>query len=190
MPNSSPETDPAEVPDFQSSDLKIRDAVAEDIPKIVELDALNTDHPKPDYWADTFTRFGGRAGRYFLIAEDATDGEFLGFIVGEVRAWEFGSPPCGWVLTIGVMPDHRVRGVGALLFKAICDNLRAGGVNMVRTMLARDDTLNMSFFRSQGLMAGSFHALETMLACGGRGVVHEVAKSHTFRALCRAGTGQ
>ncbi len=157
------ETHIAQSPVYQASDLRIRDAVSEDIPKIVELDALNTDLPKPDFWDDTFARFGGRAGRYFLLAEESANGGFLGFIVGQVRAWEFGSPPCGWILTIGVMPEHRVRGVGALLFEAICERLRADGVSMVRTMLARDDRLNMSFFRSQGLMAGSFIELEKMI---------------------------
>jgi ribosomal protein S18 acetylase RimI-like enzyme len=157
------ETIPPHPPVYQASDLIIRDAVAGDIPKIVQLDALNTDLPKPDYWDDTFARFGGHAGRYFLSAEEAGEGGFLGFIVGEVRAWEFGSPPCGWILTIGVMPEHRVRGVGALLFEAICERLRADDVTMVRTMLARDDHLNMSFFRAQGLMAGSFIELEKMI---------------------------
>ncbi len=157
------ETPTDEPPAFSASDLMIRDAVAEDISRIVALDALNTDIPKPEYWDDTFARFGSRAGRYFLSAEQVAGGEFLGFIVGEVRAWEFGSPPCGWILTIGVMPEHRVRGVGALLFDAICERLLADGVTMVRTMLGRDDRLNMSFFRSQGLMAGSFIELEKMI---------------------------
>ncbi len=119
------ETPTDEPPAFSASDLMIRDAVAEDISRIVALDALNTDIPKPEYWDDTFARFGSRAGRYFLSAEQVAGGEFLGFIVGEVRAWEFGSPPCGWILTIGVMPEHRVRGVGALLFDAICERLPA-----------------------------------------------------------------
>ena len=56
-----------------------------------------------------------------------------------------------------------MRGVGALLFDAICERLLADGVTMVRTMLGRDDRLNMSFFRSQGLMAGSFIELEKMI---------------------------
>lgn len=149
----------------ESAEIRLRDATLDDIPKIVRLDALNTDLPKPEFWNSTFARFGGRPGRYFLIAEQAESGmdaeeHFLGFIVGEIRAWEFGSPPCGWILTIGVMPEHRVRGIGGLLFEEICERLRADGVTMVRTMLARDDTLNMSFFRSQGLMAGSFIELE------------------------------
>ena len=38
--------------------------------------------------------------------------------------------------------------------------MQESGVKTVRTMLARDDALNMAFFRSQGMMAGPFIPLE------------------------------
>ena len=37
------------------------------------------------------------------------------------------------------------------------------GVDTVRTMLARNDELNMAFFRSQGMMGGPFIQLEMPL---------------------------
>ena len=43
------------------------------------------------------------------------------------------------------------------------ERLRADGVDTVRTMIARDDPLNMSFFRAQGMMAGPFIELEKPL---------------------------
>jgi GNAT superfamily N-acetyltransferase len=86
-----------------------------------------------------------------------------GFIIGEVRAWEFGSPPCGWIFALGVDPDCRLQGIGTQLFNAICQCFREAGVDTVRTMLAVDDRLNLSFFRSQGLMGGPFIQLELPL---------------------------
>lgn len=137
----------------------IRGAKADDIEAVSAIDASITDLSKPDYWADMFARYGNRENRFFLIAEDQNQ-KLIGFIIGEVRAWEFGSKPCGWVFAIGVDPQTRLNKVGSSLFLAICDCLAKAGVDTVRTMLARDDELNMTFFRSQGMMGGSFIQLE------------------------------
>ena len=89
--------------------MRIRPAMAQDQPNVVALDGRITSIPKPVYWASMFDQFVGQDGQHFLIAE--TDGgfgddhSFAGFIIGEVRAWEFGSQPCGWILTILVAPE-------------------------------------------------------------------------------------
>jgi ribosomal protein S18 acetylase RimI-like enzyme len=150
----------------------VRLAKAVDLPQVIALDAENTGLAKPEYWEDLFDRYNNRSAeddddiqlksakrhRFFLVA---TDGDtVLGFIIGEVRAWEFGSPPCGWIFAIGVRNDIRQGGVGHTLFEAINDRFRRAGVTKVRTALARHDNLVMSFFRSQGMMAGPFIQLE------------------------------
>lgn len=142
--------------------LVIRAAGAEDIPGVAALDSRITGLAKPTYWTDMFARYGNRPGRYFLIAEGADD-SVLGFIIGEVRAWEFGSPPCGWVFALGVDPGVRLEGIGSRLFEAMCACLAESGVDKVRTMLACNDELNMAFFRSQGMMRGPFIQLEMPL---------------------------
>ena len=144
----------------------IRGARAEDLPAVVGIDARITDLAKPDYWDDMFERYGNRANRFFLVAEE-DGGGVIGFIIGEVRAWEFGSQPCGWVFAMGVDPDIRLNKVGSRLFQSMCGCLAQAGVDTVRTMLARDDELNMTFFRSQGMMGGPFLQLEMPLADGG-----------------------
>jgi len=84
--------------DPEAASLRIRRARAEDVPLVSALDAEVTGLAKPDYWRDVFERYGERRldERFFLIAEivgqDRRD-PILGFIVGEVRAWEFGSQP-------------------------------------------------------------------------------------------------
>ncbi len=87
----------------------------------------------------------------------------LGFIIGEVRAWEFGSAPCGWVLALSVEPRARLRGVGKALFEAIAQEFKRAGVGTMRTMVARDNRLHLSFFRSAGMMAGPYLQLEKEL---------------------------
>ena len=143
--------------------LRIRPASAGDVAAIIALDEEVTGLAKPAYWQDMYERYGvgRRAERFFLVAERQPRLE--GFVIGETRAWEFGSPPCGWIFAIQVRPKGRLKGVGTQLFTAICDKFRAAGVVCVRTLLARDNNTVLSFFRSQGMMAGPFVELETTL---------------------------
>jgi GNAT superfamily N-acetyltransferase len=77
-----------------------------------------------------------------------------------VRDWEFGSPPCGWVFGISVRPGSRLAGIATRLLEAICAGFRHAGVDKVRTLIARDNSLVLSFFRSQAMMAAPFIPLE------------------------------
>ena len=140
----------------------IRDAVQKDLIEIIKLDAQNTGIEKEDYWQAAFDRFGNEESSFFLVAE--TEHHFCGYILGEVRAWEFGSPPCGWVFALGVYNEAREMGVGSKLFDSICLHYKDVGIKKVRTMLARSDHLNMSFFRSQGMRGGPFIQLEKNVA--------------------------
>ncbi len=142
--------------------MRIRPVRRGDLEAIVALDAHVTGVEKRDYWRSIYRRYGTPgAERQFLVAE--SDGDVIGFVIGEMRDWEFGSPRCGWVFAIDVDPDARLAGTGARLFEAVCAGFRRAGVRKVRTMLARDNTLVMSFFRSQGMMAGPFIPLEMSL---------------------------
>jgi ribosomal protein S18 acetylase RimI-like enzyme len=143
--------------------LRVRRVSAEDIPRVIALDARVTRLAKPDYWNDVFARYGRDRlqDRIFLVAEPAGEpAQVLGFVVGEVRAWEFGSAPCGWIFALSVEPDARLHGVGEALFEAISTEFRQAGVGKMRTMVARDNRLHLMFFRSEGMMAGPYLQLE------------------------------
>jgi GNAT superfamily N-acetyltransferase len=138
----------------------VRPAHRRDLDQVIAIDATVTGVLKRDYWRSVFRRYAEtrEAGRRFLVAE--IDGEIGGFIIGEVRDWEFGSPPCGWVFAIDVRPDLRLSGIATKLLDAIAATFRREGVPKLRTMLSRDNTLILSFFRSQGMMAAPFIPLE------------------------------
>ena len=148
-----------------SSLIRVRRAASADLPQVIAIDARATGLAKPEYWAGILRRYGRGARHRFLVAEAA--GRIVGFIVGEVRDWEFGSPRCGWVFAISVRPKARLAGVASRLLEAICAGFRRLGVTKVRTMLARDNQLILSFFRSQGMMAAPFIPLELDLDPGG-----------------------
>jgi ribosomal protein S18 acetylase RimI-like enzyme len=143
-----------------SADPVIRRVRKTDLDRIVAIDATVTGLEKRSYWQSLYRRYGvaGPAKRRFLVAE--ASGLVVGFVIGEVRDWEFGSDSCGWVFGIDVDPGYRLHGVGARLLEAICAGFRDAGVRKVRTLLSRDNTLILSFFRSQGMMAGPFIPLE------------------------------
>jgi ribosomal protein S18 acetylase RimI-like enzyme len=138
----------------------VRPAGVEDLEQVIAIDAEITGLAKTDYWYELFHRYGGGRSRQrlFLVAE--AEGAIQGFIIGEVRDWEFGSPPCGWVFAISVRPAARVAGVGTRLLEAICAGFRHAGVDKLRTLIARDNGLVLSFFRSQGMMAAPVIPLE------------------------------
>jgi ribosomal protein S18 acetylase RimI-like enzyme len=144
--------------------VRIRRARAADITAIIDLDERVTRLAKPDYWRDIFERYGNRRldERFFLVAEGdgANATVLLGFIIGEVRAWEFGSEPCGWVFAFSVDPKARQQRIGEKLFEAISEQFRTAGMRTMRTMVARDNQLHLAFFRSEGMMAGRYIQLE------------------------------
>jgi ribosomal protein S18 acetylase RimI-like enzyme len=143
--------------------LRVRSAGPADLAQVIAIDERATGLAKPGYWAGILRRYGRRgARRRFLVAEAGA--RILGYIVGEVRDWEFGSPPCGWVFGLGVRPDVREAGIGAAMLEAITADFRRLGVATVRTLIARDNQLVLSFFRSQGMMAAPVIPLEKDIA--------------------------
>lgn len=145
--------------------VRVQRVQAADIPHVVALDARITKRAKAEYWSDAFRRYGKRRlhERFFLVAKNhinRTDTRVLGFIIGEIRAWEFGSMPCGWVFALSVEPEMRLHGVGSALLEAVSDEFKKAGVDKMRTMVARDARLPLLFFRSEGMTAGPYIQLE------------------------------
>lgn len=148
--------------------VKIRRVKPVDVPLVTALDRRVTGIAKARYWQDVFERYGRRRPRerFFLVAEplgSAKTPKFLGFIIGEVRAWEFGSSPCGWIFALSIEPAVRLQGIGEALFNAISAEFKRAGVTKLRTMVARDNPLPMLYFRGQGMIAGPYIQLEKEL---------------------------
>ncbi len=142
--------------------MNVRDLQGGHFEDVVRIDALHSGEAKPSYWKDVFERFldtrhgGNRVG---LAAEDGE--ETIGYLLGEVRAFEFGSEPCGWIFGVGVDPGHLRAGVAGRLLDEAKLRFRAAGVGTVRTMVRRNDVPVLSFFRAHDFVGGSFTQLET-----------------------------
>lgn len=145
--------------------VRVRRVKPADIAHVIALDTRVTKIAKAEYWNDIFSRYGKQRSdeRFFLVAESGVErsgAAFLGFIIGEVRAWEFGSSPCGWVFALSVEPKARLHGIGSALLDAMAGEFKKAGVSKMRTMVARDGHLPLLFFRSEGMIAGPYTQLE------------------------------
>lgn len=140
--------------------ILIRNAVPTDLDAIIEIDDVGPKEEKPAYWRGIFAHYGSgeKKDRIFLVAE--AGGDIVGFIAGEVRAWEFGSAPCGWCFALAVSPEMRGAGIAKRMFDEICRRMKAAGVTTVRTMVDRNNKVTLSFFRSRGLRSGRYIELE------------------------------
>lgn len=142
--------------------VRVRRVEAADMAQVIALDAKVTRLAKPDYWNDIFHRFSGQklSEYFFLVADAGSAGRIIGFMIGEIRAWEFGSEPCGWVFALSVHPKARLQGIGRALLDALASEFKRAGVTKMRTMVARDGRLPLLFFRSEGMTAGPYIQLE------------------------------
>ena len=140
---------------------EVRALRADDLDDVVRIDELHTGQRKPEYWQRVFRDFfnGGKEGlRVGLAAE--TDGVVRGYLLGEVRAFEFGSEACGWVFAVGVDQSSLRSGIASSLLAEACRRFAHDGITRVRTMVRRNDVPVLSFFRSNGFVGGSFAQLE------------------------------
>ncbi len=140
--------------------IEIRPLRESDLDRVVAIDDRHTGVAKPGHWRDMLTGSQGRR-RVALVAE--SDGEVVGYLVGETRAWEFGSPPTGWIYAVGVDPNACRQGIGTKLLRAACAAFAERDVQRVRTMVRKDDVQLLRFFRSDGFAAGPFVELEVEL---------------------------
>lgn len=143
--------------------ISIRNAVASDLNAVINLDQWDPKDVKTTYWRTIFDHYirSDKNDRHFLVAE--ANNAVVGFIIGEVRAWEFGSPACGWVFALAVSPNAREMGIGKRMMDEMSIRLKRSGASTVRTMVDRDDKLTLSFFRGMGLRTGRYIELEMPL---------------------------
>lgn len=136
-----------------------RAATGADTRAIAAIDARHSKEGKAAHWRKMIER--SEADGVGCVVE--IDRKVVGYVFGEVRAWEFGSPATGWIHTVGVDPDLEGHGVGRLLIEAAKEAFAELGVTSVRTMIQRDSVELLRFFRSAGFVAGPFVELEVDL---------------------------
>ena len=153
-----------------SPGIRIRPLSPADRAHVVRIDARHTGTRKLAYWTRILREFLAptHARSHVGLAAVDADGALLGYLLGEIRAFEFGSGPCGWVFALGVDPAAMHHGVGRGLIDEACRQFARRGVRTVRTMVRRNDVPLLSVFRSNGFVGGSFVQLEREAAADDR----------------------
>ncbi len=146
---------------MQGTGFKVRPTIQSDLPEIVQLDALLTGESKQTYWGEVFAHFLGDLACIALSIEG--DGGVEGYLFGEVRAFEFGSSECGWIIALGVRPESARQGRASALLGRAREDFSAMGVKSLRTMVQRTDVPFLSLFRNYGFVGGPFVQLELEL---------------------------
>ncbi len=144
--------------------LAVRALRCEDLSDVVRIDALHTGRKKPAWWRRLFRQAfaRGEGERRVSLAVEA-EGRVVGYLLGEVRAVEFGSEECGWILAIGVDPRWSRHGAASSLLAEAILRFRERGVRRVRTLVKRDDVPVLSFFRANSFVGGTYTQLERLL---------------------------
>lgn len=93
----------------------------------------------------------GRGESVGLGAETPEADDLVGFVMGEVRMWEFGGAQrTGWIEILAVDPTFQRKGVGRRLGEAILDEFRRHEVRRVRTLVDAYSGELIAYFRSLG----------------------------------------
>ena len=105
-----------------------------DIGGITSLDEKLGGEYRPEVWEKRIGYYLRRDPEALVVAEAA--GRVVGFMLGEVRAGEFGlEEPTGWVEVLGVDPDFRGQAVGRRMADQMLQHFRERGASTVRTLV-------------------------------------------------------
>jgi ribosomal protein S18 acetylase RimI-like enzyme len=141
-------------------DVKLRPITELDIEPVSQIDEKITGTYRPDEWERRLGYYIRRDPEGSLVAE--SDGRVVGFMLGEVRAGEFGlEEPAGWIEVMGVDPECQGRSIGRRLLDGMMEGFRARGAKAARTLVDEQGQQSLlGFFQKAGFNATPIRTLE------------------------------
>jgi len=139
-----------------SSGVKIRPLSLDNIKDIVRIEKriegkLGLINEERMEYLKEATRYNIERSDPMMSLGAELDENIVGFIIGEIRIWEFGiGEKTGWVRILGVDPDFQRRGIGRKLGEALLEHFKRRGIKRVRTMAEWYTGDLISFFKSLG----------------------------------------
>ena len=136
----------------------IRKMVPEDVVKILEVDKKVVGKERSPSWPQKVTRY---LEMYYppLCHVAEIDNQVVGFILGDIRGWEYAVAPSGWIDIMGVAPEYQGHGIGkklVLAFALECQERKMKTHIMVR----ESDERIKKFFAEAGFHRGGLIELE------------------------------
>ena len=137
------------MPTDSATEVRVRSLSELDLDGIVRIAEKTRGRYEPHLWEDRVAYYLRRAPEGSVVGE--VDGEVVGFMLGDVRAGEFGiEEKSGWIEVLGVDPDAAGKGVGRALADEMLSRFRKAGVTRVRTMVDSSMPDVESFFARLG----------------------------------------
>lgn len=140
--------------------IPIRSLVQSDLDAVLSIDREITGYSRQGYLRRRVRdALEGSDVRIALVAEQ--DGRVVGFLLGAVYYGEFGLPEPAAVLdTIGVEAAYAGRGVGGALVEKLLANLRALGIERIKTEVDWKQFDLLRFLAAQGFQPAARICLE------------------------------
>lgn len=120
-------------------EVRIRKMTPEDVVEILAVDQKLAGKQRSPSWPQRVTRY---LEMYYppLCHVAEVSGHVVGFILGDIRGWEYALAPSGWIDIMGVDPEYQGQGVGRRLIQAFageCQQRKMKTHIMVREADAR-----------------------------------------------------
>ncbi len=144
--------------------VKVRALTEADIPAVDRIEKAITKSARTSSLGKNVREQLKRGNAEACLAAEV-DGKFAGFVVGDVRPWEFGEDrDVGWVKTVGVDPAFQGRGVGKALGDALLKHFKEKGVALVRTLVEWHAGDMIAYLKSIGFDRTDLIPLEKRLS--------------------------
>ena len=145
------------------ANITIRPMEERDIPRAVEIESAIMGPRKSTTLRGSLTAYLSKGERNACLVAEA-DGKVVGFLVGDIRGWDFGEDQeVGWIRIVGIDPAHQGHGVGKALGEALMKYFETRGVTTVRTTVEWDAADLIAYFRTLGFERSGFVGLEKHL---------------------------
>jgi ribosomal protein S18 acetylase RimI-like enzyme len=145
------------------SEVRIRPLEEKDIPRAVEIESAILGSKRSATLRGSLTAYLAKGDRNACLAAEM-DGTLVGFLIGEVRTWDFGEDQeVGWIKIVGIDPAHQGKGIGKALGEALLKYFQEREIRTVRTAVDWDAADMIAYFRSLGFERSGHIGLEKRL---------------------------
>jgi flavin-dependent dehydrogenase/ribosomal protein S18 acetylase RimI-like enzyme len=135
-------------------DIVVRNMTVRDIDEVLRIDEKITGHPHAAYYETKAASYISRGPDYCLVAEHRS--RVVGFVMGDVRGWEFAAELSGWLEVIGVDPDYHGQGVSRALMNELSARFKKARVKVINTMVNWNDGDLIDYFSANGFERGEY----------------------------------
>jgi ribosomal protein S18 acetylase RimI-like enzyme len=144
----------------KSGEITLRPVNELDIEPVCAIDEKLSGKDRPGEWERRISYYIRRDPELSLVAVEGA--RVVGFMLGEVRAGEFGlEEPGGWIEVLGVDPACQGRSVGRKLLEGMLAGFKARGCKAVRTLVNETGQKELlGFFEAGGFKSTPIRTLE------------------------------